>query len=224
MLKIKNNLWNKLLKPEFEKEYMKQLNFFLTAEYNEKLIFPPKEEIFTALELTPYDKIKVVIIGQDPYHGQGEAHGLAFSVKKGVKIPPSLKNIFKELQSEYEDFIIPSDGTLCSWAKEGVLLLNTALTVEKDKANSHNKIGWATFTDKIIELLNEKNEPIVFLLWGNFAISKEVLITNPKHLILKSPHPSPFSARKGFFGNKHFIKTNEFLEKNGINKINWKLD
>jgi len=153
----------------------------------------------------------------------GEAHGLAFSVKDGIKIPPSLRNIFKELQSEYENFVPPKNGELYSWAKEGVLLLNSTLTVEKDKANSHNKIGWQIFTDKIIEILNKREEPLVFLLWGNFAISKKTLITNPKHLILESPHPSPLSARRGFFGNNHFILTNRFLVENGINPINWNL-
>ncbi len=196
---------------------------FLERESVSKTIFPPKDEIFRALEKLPYDEVKVVIIGQDPYHGENEAHGLAFSVKKGVRIPPSLRNIFKELKNEYEDFEIPNNGCLMPWVEEGVLLLNATLTVEKDKANSHKNIGWQNFTDKIIEFINQKEEPVVFLLWGNFAISKKSLITNPKHLILESVHPSPLSASRGFFGNGHFVKANQFLEKNSIKPINWNL-
>lgn len=215
--------WYDLLKNEYEKQYFVDIMNFLEKELVSKTIFPPKEEIFTALEKLPYDEVKVVIIGQDPYHGENEAHGLAFSVKKGVKIPPSLRNIFKELKNEYEDFEIPNNGCLMPWVEEGVLLLNATLTVEKDKANSHKNIGWQNFTDKIIELINEKEEPVVFLFWGNFAISKRILITNPKHLILESVHPSPLSASRGFFGNGHFVKVNEFLEKNSIKPINWNL-
>ena len=215
--------WYDLLKNEYEKQYFVDIMNFLEKESVSKTIFPPKDEIFTALENLPYDKVKVVIIGQDPYHGENEAHGLAFSVKKGVRIPPSLRNIFKELKNEYEDFEIPNNGCLMPWVEEGVLLLNATLTVEKDKANSHKNIGWQNFTDKIIELINEKEEPVVFLFWGNFAISKRILITNPKHLILESVHPSPLSASRGFFGNSHFVKANKFLEKNGINPINWNL-
>ena len=215
--------WYDLLKNEYEKQYFVDIMNFLEKESLSKTIFPPKDEIFTALENLPYDKVKVVIIGQDPYHGENEAHGLAFSVKKGVKIPPSLRNIFKELKNEYEDFEIPNNGCLMPWVEEGVLLLNATLTVEKDKANSHKNIGWQNFTDKIIELINEKEEPVVFLFWGNFAISKRILITNPKHLILESVHPSPLSASRGFFGNGHFVKVNEFLEKNSIKPINWNL-
>lgn len=215
--------WYDLLKTEYEKQYFVNIMNFLEKESLSKTIFPPKDEIFTALEHLPYDKVKVVIIGQDPYHGENEAHGLAFSVKKGVKIPPSLRNIFKELKNEYEDFEIPNNGCLMPWVEEGVLLLNATLTVEKDKANSHKNIGWQNFTDKIIELINQKEEPVVFLLWGNFAISKRILITNPKHLILESVHPSPLSASRGFFGNGHFLKANQFLEKNGIKPINWNL-
>lgn len=215
--------WYELLKNEYEREYFIDIMNFLEKEYVSKTIFPPKEDIFSSLENLSYDKVKVVIIGQDPYHGENEAHGLAFSVKKGVKIPPSLRNIFKELKNEYEDFLIPDNGYLMPWVEEGVLLLNASLTVEKDKANSHKNIGWQNFTDKIIKLINEKEEPVVFLLWGNFAISKKILITNPKHLILESVHPSPLSASRGFFGNGHFLKANEFLEKNKIKPINWKL-
>ncbi len=215
--------WYDLLKNEYEKQYFVDIMNFLEKESLSKTIFPPKDEIFRALEKLPYDKVKVVIIGQDPYHGENEAHGLAFSVKKGVRIPPSLRNIFKELKNEYEDFEIPNNGCLMPWVEEGVLLLNATLTVEKDKANSHKNIGWQNFTDKIIELINQKEEPVVFLLWGNFAISKRILITNPKHLILESVHPSPLSASRGFFGNGHFVKVNEFLEKNSIKPINWNL-
>lgn len=215
--------WYELLKDEYEKQYFIDVINFLEKESLSKIVFPPIEEIFSALENLPYDKVKVVIIGQDPYHGENEAHGLAFSVKKGVKIPPSLRNIFKELKNEYEDFLIPDNGYLMPWVEEGVLLLNASLTVEKDKANSHKNIGWQNFTDKIIKLINEKEEPVVFLLWGNFAISKKSLITNPKHLILESVHPSPLSASRGFFGNRHFLKANAFLEKNGIKPINWNL-
>ena len=215
--------WYDLLKIEYEKQYFVDIMNFLEKESLSKTIFPPKDEIFRALEKLPYDEVKVVIIGQDPYHGENEAHGLAFSVKKGVRIPPSLRNIFKELKNEYEDFEIPNNGCLMPWVEEGVLLLNATLTVEKDKANSHKNIGWQNFTDKIIELINEKEESVVFLFWGNFAISKRILITNPKHLILESVHPSPLSASRGFFGNGHFVKVNEFLEKNSIKPINWNL-
>ncbi len=215
--------WYDLLKNEYEKQYFIDIMSFLEKESISKIIYPPKDEIFLALKNLPYEKVKVVIIGQDSYHGENEAHGLAFSVKKGVRIPPSLRNIFKELKNEYKDFVIPDNGYLMPWVEEGVLLLNATLTVEKDKANSHKSIGWQNFTDKIIELINQKEEPVVFLLWGNFAISKKSLITNPKHLILESVHPSPLSASRGFFGNGHFIKTNEFLEKSGIKPINWNL-
>lgn len=224
MLEINEKTWKNRLKDEMEKEYFKNLEFFLQDEYKKKTIYPDKNEIFASLNLLPLEKVKVVILGQDPYHGAGEAHGLAFSVKEGVKIPPSLRNIIKELQLEYENFLPPQSGELYSWVQEGVLLLNATLTVEKDKANSHSKIGWQIFTDKIIEILNNREKPIVFLLWGNFAISKKNFITNPNHLILESPHPSPLSARRGFFGNNHFLLANEFLEKNGIEKIQWDLN
>ena len=224
MLEINEKTWKNRLKDEMEKEYFKNLELFLQDEYKKKTIYPDKNEVFASLNLLPFEKVKVVILGQDPYHGVGEAHGLAFSVKEGVKIPPSLRNIIKELQLEYENFLPPQSGELYSWVQEGVLLLNATLTVEKDKANSHSKIGWQIFTDKIIEILNNREKPIVFLLWGNFAISKKVFITNPNHLILESPHPSPLSARRGFFGNNHFLLANEFLEKNGIEKIQWDLN
>lgn len=188
--------------------------------YEEKTIYPLKENIFNAFKLTPYENVKVVIVGQDPYHGEGEAHGLSFSVQDNVKIPPSLQNIYKEL---YNDLgIMPKKtGNLTGWAKEGILLLNSTLTVEKDKANSHQGLGWQIFTDYVIKVLNQKNEPVVFILWGNFARSKKNLITNPKHLIIESTHPSPFSAYNGFFGSKPFSKTNNFLIKNNIKPIDW---
>lgn len=188
--------------------------------YDEKTIYPLKENIFNAFKLTSFENVKVVIVGQDPYHGEGEAHGLSFSVQDNVKIPPSLQNIYKEL---YSDLGIPpkNTGNLTGWAKEGVLLLNSTLTVEKDKANSHQGLGWQYFTDYVIKVLNLSEKPIVFILWGNFARSKKVLITNPKHLILESPHPSPFSAYNGFFCSKPFSKTNDFLIKNNIKPIDW---
>ena len=217
-----NNDWDLILNKVFEGEGFKKFYSIIENEYNTKTIFPLKENVFNALKLTPYKNVKVVIVGQDPYHGVGEAHGLSFSVQKGVKIPPSLKNIYKEL---YDDLKIePCDnGDLTKWAKEGVLLLNAVLTVEKDKPASHRNLGWERLTDYIIKLLNEKEEPVVFILWGNFAKEKISLITNPKHLILTSVHPSPFSARNGFFGSKPFSKTNEFLIKNNIKPIDWDL-
>ena len=192
-------------------------------EYQTKTIYPTQNNIFNALKLTPYSNTKVVIVGQDPYHGENQAHGLSFSVQKGVTLPPSLKNIYKEI---YDDLGIeePNCGDLTKWAKEGVLLLNSSLTVIKDMPNSHKDIGWSNLTDYIIKVLNQKEEPVVFILWGNFAKSKKQFITNKKHLILESTHPSPFSARYGFFGSHPFSKTNEFLEKNGEEKINWDLN
>ena len=199
-------------------------NFYnnLIKLYEKETIYPPKDYIFNALKLTPYKEVKVVIVGQDPYHGEGEAHGLSFSVQKGVKLPPSLRNIYKEL---YDDLNIKPalDGDLTKWAKEGVLLLNSTLTVKKDVPNSHAKIGWEPFTDYIIRKLNSKKEPIVFILWGNFAKSKKKYITNPKHLIIESAHPSPFSANYGFFGSKPFSKTNKFLKEHNIKEIDWNL-
>ena len=191
-------------------------------EYATKEIYPPKEYIFNALKLTPYENVKVVIVGQDPYHGENEAHGLSFSVQKGIALPPSLKNIYKEI---YDDLNItePNCGDLSKWAKEGVLLLNSSLTVVKDTPNSHQKIGWSNLTDYIIKLLNKKEEPVVFILWGNFARSKKIYITNPKHLVIESPHPSPFSARYGFFGSHPFSRTNQFLKEHGQKEIDWQL-
>lgn len=185
-------------------------------------VFPPYEEIFKALTLTPFEKIKVVILGQDPYHGEGEANGLAFSVNKGIKLPPSLRNIFKELKDDV-GVDTPNHGDLSSWAKQGVLLLNSILTVEKDKPASHRNIGWEEYTDSIIKEISNKKEHTVFILWGNYAQSKEYLIDTNRHLVIKSTHPSPFSARKGFFGSKPFSRTNEYLSKHGIPIIDWNI-
>lgn len=214
------NYWDTVLDSEYHKEYFANIVKFVNKVYKEKTIFPPKGRILSALDITDYNDVKVVILGQDPYHGIGEANGLAFSVNDGVKIPPSLKNIYKELHNDL-GVEIPNTGNLESWAKEGVLLLNSVLTVEKDKPASHKNIGWETFTDSIIKKLNERDEPVVFILWGNFAKSKKELITNPKHLVLTSSHPSPFSVNYGFFGSKPFSKTNEFLRRNGIKEIDW---
>lgn len=214
------NDWDELLKvvwnsPGFNNFYHKILH-----EYDIKTIYPPKDYIFNALKLTSYKDTKVVIVGQDPYHGEHQAHGLSFSVQKGVKVPPSLQNIYKEL---YDDLGVPirNDGDLTGWAKQGVLLLNAVLTVEKDKAASHRNWGWELLTDYIIKVLNMKEEPVVFILWGNFAKEKAKLITNPHHYIITSPHPSPFSAYSGFFGSKPFSKTNDYLVKNNLKTIDW---
>lgn len=205
-------IWNS---PNFNKFYQKVLNL-----YSKETIFPPKEDIFNALKLTPYKDVKVVIVGQDPYHGVGEAMGLSFSVHKDINIPPSLKNIYKELYSDLG--ITPASvGNLECWAKEGVLLLNAVLTVEKDKPASHKFLGWENFTDAIIRSLNDKDTPVVFILWGNFARSKKSLITNPKHYVIESTHPSPFSANYGFFGSRPFSKTNQFLRENHLKEIDW---
>lgn len=216
------NDWDEVLKIVFEGEGFKKFYDIVENEYKTKTIFPPKDYIFNALKLTPYKDVKVVIVGQDPYHGVGEAHGLSFSVQKGIKIPPSLKNIYKELESDLG--IKPcEEGDLTKWAKQGVLLLNAVLTVEKDKPASHRNLGWERLTDYIIKILNNKEEPVVFILWGNFAKEKKVFITNPKHLVITSAHPSPFSANYGFFGSKPFSKTNQFLESVGQTPIDWDL-
>ncbi len=217
-----NNDWDEVLKVIWESEGFKKFYRIIENEYQTKTIFPPQDHIFNALKLTPYHNVKVVIVGQDPYHGVGEAHGLSFSVQKGIKVPPSLKNIYKEL---YDDLgIMPyNEGDLTKWATQGVLLLNAVLTVEKDKPASHRNLGWERLTDYIIKALNQKKEPVVFILWGNFAKEKKALITNPIHCIITSPHPSPFSANSGFFGSKPFSKTNEFLKKNNLTPIDWDL-
>lgn len=215
--------WDKILEEEYKKDYFINMLKTLQIEYRTKTIFPPKQDVFKALRLTDYDNIKIVILGQDPYHGTGEAEGLSFSVQDGIRKPPSLKNIFKELKDDlgYDE---PESGSLIRWAKEGVLLLNSLLTVEKDKPLSHKKLGWETFTDEIIKKINEKETPVVFILWGAYARSKKVYITNPNHFIIESAHPSPFSARNGFFGSKPFSKANNFLISKKISPVNFKLD
>jgi len=219
MIQIGNS-WDEKLKVIWESEGFQNFLKMIDHEYLTHTIFPPRGCVFNALKLTPYENVKVVIMGQDPYHGEGEAHGLSFSVLKGVKVPPSLQNIYKELYSDL-GVSIRQDGDLTGWAKEGVLLLNAVLTVEKDKPASHRNFGWERLTDYIIRMVNEKDEPVVFILWGNFAKEKMKFITNPKHYIITSPHPSPFSARNGFFGSRPFSKCNSFLEKNGLTPIDW---
>ena len=219
---LKNDLKD-LLDDEFNKEYYQTLRNFLTNEYKTKTIYPDKYDIFNALHFTSYKDIKVVILGQDPYHGPGQAHGLSFSVNPGIKIPPSLLNIYKELNSDLGCYI-PNNGYLKKWADQGVLLLNTSLTVRAGEANSHKSIGWEIFTDRIISLVNEKEDPVVFLLWGNNAIKKKNLITNKRHLILTSAHPSPLSASRGFFGSKPFSKINNFLISVNKEPIDWQID
>lgn len=213
------NDWDIVLKEEYEKEYFLKIKDVVRNEYNNKIIFPPADRVFYAFRETSYKDTRVVILGQDPYHGEGEANGLCFSVNRGIKIPPSLKNIYKEL---YNDLgIVREDTDLSDWAKSGVLLLNSVLTVEKDKPASHKFVGWEEFTDNVIKKLNEKDEPVVFILWGNFAKGKIKYITNPKHLVISSSHPSPFSVNYGFLGSKPFSRTNEFLIKNGMEEIKW---
>ena len=217
-----HNDWDIILENEFEKDYYQKLMDFLNQEYRTEQIFPVREEIFQALEFTPYSKVKVVILGQDPYHGEGQSHGLAFSVKPGIKQPPSLVNIFKELNHEMDVPLPAKDyGYLKKWADQGVLLLNTCLTVRAHSAGSHRKRGWETFTDEIIRRLNQREKPMVFLLWGNNAREKKKLITSSKHLVLEGAHPSPLSAYRGFFGGKYFLETNHFLEKIGETPIDW---
>lgn len=218
---IKND-WHKILNDEFKKPYYLNLKSFLQKEYDNKIIYPPKEDIFKALELTSYKDTKVIILGQDPYHEKNQAQGLAFSVNENVKIPPSLKNIYKELKNDLNCYI-PNNGNLTKWAKQGILLLNDILTVEEHKALSHKNKGWEIFTLEIIKKLNEKEKPLVFILWGNNAIKKEKYINN-KHLIIKSAHPSPLSVNKGFFNSKPFSKTNDFLIKNNLKPIDWQID
>lgn len=215
-----NNDWDVLLAEEFKKEYYLKLREFLKKEYFSRRIYPPMNDIFNALHYTSYENTKVVILGQDPYHGPGQAHGLCFSVKRGVEPPPSLKNIFKELYSELK-IETPECGELVGWAKQGVLLLNTTLTVREASPQSHKGQGWEILTDKIISLINEKDEPVVFMLWGGNARAKKQLITNKKHLVLECAHPSPLSAYAGFFGCNHFVFANDFLIKNSRIPIEW---
>ena len=214
-----NKKWDTVLKDEFKKDYFRKLGIFVKNEYKTKTVFPPYNNIFDALRFTDYDEVKVVILGQDPYHGLGEAHGLSFSVKENVAMPPSLQNIFKELYSDLGLKRTKSD--LTDWAKEGVLLLNSIMTVVKDKPLSHKDKGWEIFTDNIISKLNEREEPVIFVLWGNFARSKKELITNSRHKIIESVHPSPLSANRGFFGSKPFSKINNYLKEMGKDSINW---
>ncbi|PWL72881.1 MAG: uracil-DNA glycosylase [Clostridiales bacterium] len=216
------NDWDEILKGEFDKPYYKQLHAFLKREYGSRRIYPDMYSIFKAMQVTPYKEIRVVILGQDPYHGPGQAHGLSFSVQPGVEPPPSLMNIYLELQNELGCFV-PDNGCLLPWAEQGVLLLNTVLTVRAGQANSHRGCGWEIFTDRVIELLNEREKPIVFLLWGANARAKTALITNPQHFILTAPHPSPLSAARGFFGCGHFKKANELLQSAGEEPVNWQI-
>lgn len=219
---ILKNDWEPLLEDEFEKPYYQKLRLFLKEEYATVAVYPDMHDIFAALHLTPFSQTKVVILGQDPYHGPGQAHGLSFSVKPGIAQPPSLKNMFKELQDDL-GCRIPNHGYLAHWAEQGVLMLNTSLTVRQHTPNSHRGIGWETFTNRVISLLNERDKPVVFILWGNNAIEKLELIDTSKHHVIKSPHPSPFSANRGFFGSKPFSRANELLRKNGMAEIDWQI-
>ena len=218
-----SNDWLAPLTPEFAKPYYRELYKKVKEEYATHMIFPPSNEVFSAFELTPLADVKVVILGQDPYHNVGQAHGLCFSVKPDVEIPPSLVNIYKELHDDLGCYI-PNNGYLVKWAKQGVLMLNTVLTVRAHQANSHRGIGWEEFTNAAIRVLNEQDRPIVFILWGSPAQRKKEMLNNPKHLILEAPHPSPLSAYRGFFGSKPFSQTNAFLEKNGLTPIDWQIE
>ncbi|MBR2678775.1 MAG: uracil-DNA glycosylase [Bacilli bacterium] len=217
------NDWDVLLKDEYNKEYFQNLLEFIKKEYQEKTIYPKQNEVFNAFRYTSFDNVKVVILGQDPYHGPNQAEGLSFSVSNEVLKPPSLQNIFKELETDL-GIPFPKSNSLKPWARQGVLLLNAVLTVEEHKPTSHKDKGWEIFTDDVIKMLNKKEEPVVFILWGAYARNKKALITNPKHLIIESAHPSPFSARNGFFGSKPFSKTNEFLKDNNIKEIDWRVE
>ena len=217
------NDWLEPLKPEFSKPYYRKLYQTVNEEYRTHQIFPPADDIFNAFALTPLHEVKVVILGQDPYHGEGQAHGLCFSVKPDVEIPPSLVNIYKELQDDC-GCEIPNNGYLTTWAKQGVLLLNTVLTVRAHQANSHRGIGWEEFTDAAIRVLNEQDRPMVFILWGRPAQMKKSMLTNPQHMIIESPHPSPLSAYRGFFGSRPFSRTNKFLREHGLQEIDWQIE
>lgn len=215
--------WYQVLIEEFEKDYFINLKKFLVEEKKQHIIYPPGKQIFAAFDSTPFDKVKVVILGQDPYHGPGQAHGLCFSVNEGVKHPPSLRNIYKEIESDL-GIPYPKSGSLIPWTKQGVLLINATLTVRAHQAGSHQKRGWEQFTDAVIQKLSDQKSGLVFLLWGSFAISKSNLIDQSKHYILSTVHPSPLSAHRGFFGSKHFSKTNELLSQNGIAPIDWRVE
>ena len=217
------NDWANALKPEYSKDYYKKLFEFVGQEYSTTTVYPPGDDIFNAFHLTPLKDVKVVIIGQDPYHEPGQAHGLSFSVKPGIEIPPSLQNIYKELETDCGCYI-PNNGYLVKWAEQGVLLLNAVLTVRAHQAASHQRKGWEEFTDAAIKIVNSENRPIVFMLWGSFARSKKAMLNNPNHLILEAPHPSPLSAYRGFFGCHHFSQANEFLVKNGVTPIDWQIE
>ena len=217
------NKWDLILKEEYEKDYFQKLLSFIKEEYKHRTVYPKQNEVFNAFRYTDFDNVKVVILGQDPYHGPNQAEGLSFSVSNELLKPPSLKNIFKELEDDL-GIPFPSKNSLKPWAKQGVLLLNAVLTVEEHKPTSHKDKGWEIFTDDVIRIINEKEEPVVFILWGAFARSKKSLITNSKHLIIESAHPSPFSARNGFFGSKPFSRTNEFLKKNNQKEIDWRVE
>ena len=216
------NSWDEILKDEFDKEYYQNLRKFLAYEYRKYTVYPDMYDIFNSLKYTAYEDVSVVIIGQDPYHNEGEAHGLSFSVPKGIKTPPSLLNIYKEIRDDL-GYEIPSHGCLVSWAEQGVLLLNATLTVRAGQANSHQGKGWEILTDEIIRKLNDRDKPVVFILWGRYARDKKKLITNYRHLVLEGAHPSPLSASNGFFGGRYFSKANEFLTENGIEPIDWEI-
>ena len=218
-----DNDWLESIRPEFQKPYYKELYDFVKKEYSETIIYPPSDEIFNAFHFTPLSKVKVLLLGQDPYHNVNQAHGLSFSVKPGQDIPPSLQNIYKELNDDLGCYI-PNNGYLKKWADQGVLLLNTVLTVRAHEANSHKGRGWEKFTDAVINAVNAQDRPIVYLLWGGPAQKKIPMLTNPKHLILKAPHPSPLSSYRGFFGCKHFSQCNDFLVKNGMDPIDWQIE
>lgn len=216
-----NKNWDNFLEEERKKEYFSKIESFLKEERTNNNVYPVKDDIFNAFNITPLSKVKVVILGQDPYYKEGQAHGLAFSVKKGVKIPPSLRNMYKELESDIENFKSPEHGDLTSWSEQGVFLLNNVLTVRENKPDSHKKIGWEIFTDSVIDYINENCENVVFILWGGNARKKAKKLNKEKHMILESAHPSPLSSYRGFFGCAHFSKTNDFLEKNNLSKIKW---
>lgn len=218
-----NQSWDLFLNEEFQKPYFKELSAFLKREYETKTIYPPKKEVFSSFYYTDLDKVKVVILGQDPYHEPGQACGMCFAVKPGVQLPPSLQNIYKEIQDDLKIPMNYNNGYLVKWAKQGVLLINSVMTVEKGKANSHAGRGWETFTNHVIEKINTLDQPVVYLLWGNNARQKKSLITNPRHLILETVHPSPLSVYRGFFGCRHFSKANDYLRKNGTEPIDWRM-
>lgn len=217
-----DNDWDEVLQEETEKPYFQELRYALAREYKQYNVYPPKDKLFSALKLTPYSKTRVVILGQDPYHGAGQAHGLSFSVEPGVRVPPSLRNIYTELHSDL-GLAIPNHGSLLHWAEEGVLMLNAVLTVREGQPNSHKGLGWETFTDAIMEKLNERTEPMVFILWGSHAQLKGAAIDRSRHMVIQSPHPSPFSAHRGFLGSRPFSRANQFLEEHGLRGIDWSI-